>query len=124
MKDSCNVELSEQGQKEAEKILSYFKNRMIDITSEVFGDIEIKTIPHIETDAWLNYKETLRLVTSSEYASKFNDAECLWAKGFRALILKEHKDEIIELLNQDNLKKIKQLESDLAYERQRKRDYY
>ena len=102
------IELSEQGQKDAEEIYKSFAKRIKSLCDEALGELEVNCLPHLETDAWTNYREELRIELAHEYKySKFKDD---WAKDLRRAILIENKEELVSLLNKDLVVRCKRLE--------------
>jgi len=95
-------------EKDAQEYLDSFKIKMKKIADECMAELYVNCLPYVETDAWINYRETLRLEIAHEYKySKFRDN---WAKDLRRAILVENKEELISLLNQDLVERCKRLE--------------
>jgi hypothetical protein len=91
------VKLSESAEKEAAKILNRFASKMHDLASEILGDIGVKTLLHIETDAWMNYRSELRSELGRACmteAQTIRTSETAWAKQIRDAIYLENKDEV------------------------------
>lgn len=99
---------SEEIEKDGAEYLNKFALRMKELAAEIIGDIEVKTLPHIETDAWTNYREALR--TDLEHEYKYSQFKSEWAVNFRRVVFKENRDEISKLISDDILKRIKVLE--------------
>lgn len=98
-------------EKDAQEYLDIFKEKMKKIADECIGELYVNCLPYIETDAWTNYREALRIELEHEYKySKFKDT---WAKDLRRAILVENRDEIVHLLNQDLVEKCKRMEETL-----------
>ena len=93
---------------DAEEFLLKFKSRMKAVAEEVMGDLYVNCLPYIETDAWTNYREKLRLELEHEY--KFSTFKQEWAQKFRRAVFVENREEISKLIAQDILKRIKHLE--------------
>jgi hypothetical protein len=98
----------EKIEKEGAEYLSLFATKMRDLAAEIIGEIEVKTLPHIETDAWTNYREALRLELEREY--KYSHFKKEWATEFRRAVFVENREEISKLISEDILKRIKHLE--------------
>ena len=95
-------------QKEGQEYLKLFADKMRDLASEIIGEIEVKTLPHIETDAWTNYRECLRSELEHDYKySKFKEP---WATNFRKTVFVENREELAQLISKDILDRIKHLE--------------
>jgi glutathionyl-hydroquinone reductase len=93
------------------RLLAHLRDEMDEVMSKVYTDYA----PHIETDAWTNYREYIwkelegglyKTVTDSEAGHR--------AKQIRAMIFQEHKDALVAALNQDLLKQISDLKQELA----------
>jgi hypothetical protein len=95
-------------QSDADEYINIFALKMRDLASEIIGEIEIRTLPHIETDAWTNYRECLRLELEHEY--KFSKFKQPWATNFRRAVFVENREEISHLISKDILERIKHLE--------------
>lgn len=93
---------------DAEEFLLKFKSRMKAVTEEVMGELYVNCLPYIETDAWTNYREKLRLELEYEY--KFSTFKQEWAQNFRRAVFVENREELSKLIAQDILKRIKHLE--------------
>lgn len=93
---------------EAEQVLNSFKDKMNKIAEETMADITCKYIPHIENDAWTNYRESLRSDLEHLYVTDRFRAD--WATNLRRRIFQENREEMTALLNKDLLDRIKVLE--------------
>lgn len=98
----------EKIKQDAEEWLSIFAKRMKDLASEIIGEIEVGTVPHLETDAWTNYREALRIELEHDY--RFSKFKSDWATNFRRAVFVENREEISKLITEDILKRIKELE--------------
>lgn len=93
---------------DSQNYIDKFRLRMKDVVDEIFGELYVNVIPYIETDAWTNYREALRIELEHEYKyTKFKDD---WATNFRRAVFVENREEISKLIEQDILKRIKHLE--------------
>jgi len=93
---------------DADEYINIFAQKMRDLASEIIGEIEVNTLPHIETNAWTNYRECLRLELEHEY--KYSKFKQPWATNFRRAVFVENKEEISALISKDILDRIKHLE--------------
>lgn len=93
---------------DAQTFLDSFKEKMRKIQDETLGELYANVLPYIETDAWTNYREALRLDLAHEY--KFKTFREPWAVNLRRAIFVENREELAKLINQDLLKRIKELE--------------
>lgn len=101
--------LSEEGEKQAEQFINSFKKKMKDCADEILGEIYVNLIPHIQTDAWMNYRNDMRSELEREYF-KTNDwlkSEEIWACNLRKAFYKQFKDELIDA-------RVKDLEKEVA----------
>lgn len=92
-----NIKLAEAAEKQAHQILNRFASKMRDLAEEIIGDVEVQTIPHIETDAWMNYRSNLRSELQRvcmDEAKQIRTSEQAWAKNIRDAIYKENVEEI------------------------------
>lgn len=99
---------AEKLQKDTDQFIEKFRLRMKDVVDEVFGQAYVDVLPHIETDAWTNYREYLRSELEHEY--KFSRFKEPWAINFRRAVFVENREEISKLISGDILKRIKELE--------------
>lgn len=106
----------EQLNKDAQEFLDSFKKKMHDICDETLGELYANCMPYIETDAWFNFREAMRMELSHEYKhSTFKDK---WAVDLRRAIFVENREELAKLLDRDLLERIKVLEDRVKeYER-------
>lgn len=98
----------ERLKEDTEIAMSKFKSDMEKAMNECLGKVYVDVLPHIETDAWTNYREALRLELSHEY--KYTRFREPWAKDLRRAIFVENREELSFLLNQDIIDRIKVLE--------------
>lgn len=104
-------ELTEAGKIEAQKLINKFKedakkaldNLLDDYLNNVYCDI----VPEIESDSWSNYRITI-MDAFKDYNNK--DKREYDFKEIRQKIYSENKEQINKDLDQDNLKKIEELE--------------
>ena len=110
--------LSEEGEKEAEQFMQSFKKKMHDIADEVLGEIYVNLLPHIQSDAWMNYRNDMRSELEREYF-KNNDwlkSEEIWAQNLRRAFYKQFKDELVDARVRDLEKTIEKLKEDVQYQ--------
>lgn len=101
-------ELSDKGIQDALYLIERFKSKLQIVANEEIGNLYSGLVPHIETDAWSNYREELRIELEHEYKySKFKEE---WATNFRRAVFVENREEISKLIESDILKRIKHLE--------------
>jgi len=114
-------ELPEAGQLEAQVLMDKFKANakkvLDDLLDDYLGTVYCSLCPEIESDSWQNYRNTImdgfRNYKNSELHRRYDFAE------IRKQIYKEHKVEIDKDLDQDNLKKIAELEGTIKILRER-----
>ncbi len=104
-------ELQEGGAEEAQALIDKFREALkieaANIMSSVMDEFYYDIVPHIESDAWTNYRNDL-MDGLKNYRNRKIQGEFEF-KEIRRAIFKEFKDEIIEDLNQDHLKTIESL---------------
>lgn len=100
-------------EKEAEQLIESFREKIKKAADEVLSKAYVDYVPHIESDAWLNFRNEVRHEFVKEYAT----AEVLhelhrpwaWAYSARRRIYEDNKEEIVKLLNADLLEDIEEL---------------
>ena len=104
-------ELQEGGAEEAQALIEKFRDALkieaANVMSSVMDEFYYDIVPHIESDAWTNYRNDL-MDGLKNYRNRKIQGEFEF-KEIRRAIFKEFKDEIIEDLNQDHLKTIESL---------------
>lgn len=99
--------LTEQGEKEAQRIMDSFKPRIQALVTELMDDLYCDVAYHVESDSWTNYRNDLMdgfkgyTAGSSNHPSDF--------KELRQAIYKNHKEAIVGDLNQDLIDENKKL---------------
>lgn len=106
--------LSEQGLREFEAVLDTFKKRMVSAVNEAIDGVYVELPMWIETDSWSN----LRMHILGGFNDYTRYRGMYDFKQLRALILRDHREEIIDDLNKDHLERIKELEDQLKRERE------
>lgn len=96
-------------QKEAQEFIDSFKIKLQEIINIALGEAYVNLMPYIETDAWTNYREALRLELEHEY--KFSKFKSEWAKDFRRAVFVENRDEMQKLIKSDMYERLKFLEN-------------
>ena len=103
--------LPEAGGEEAQKLIDGFKKLLVKAAEEALGDLYCGLIPHIESDSWANYR--------NEMMDGFRNCDNRLIQGeydfkeIRQQILKHHRKDIINDLNQDLLEENKKLKEDV-----------
>lgn len=110
--------LTEQGEKEAQAFLDNFKLRMSKLVDEVMSEAYVDCMPYIESDSWLNFRNA-----AISWVQGYKELSGYDASAVREAILKNHREQIINDLNQDHLKRIKWLEEALERERDLRRRF-
>lgn len=116
-------QMTEEQLKLCERLIEKFKGQLKSAAEDALSTVYVDVMPHIESDTFLNFKSQAMSVIRG-YATK--DATMIGdysGQKIRAKIFEEHRVEIIELLNQDHLCKIKELQEDLKREREYNRRY-
>ena len=103
--------LSEEAKLEAQQLIDNFKVKMYDamkgVCEEVLDEFYYDVVPYIESDGWTNFRNEL-LDGFKNYHNKKIQAKYDFAE-IRKAIYENHKEEIINDLNQDLVKEIKRL---------------
>ncbi len=107
-------ELTEEGKKQAQELMIKFEKTLKEsatkIISEFSTDFYCEILHEIESDHWTNYRQ--KIVNGlCDYKNKTHATYDF--KLIREAIYRQHKEEITKDLNQDLLKKIKELEDQL-----------
>ena len=91
-------------------LIAEFRKRITGAANEVIQNVYTDFVPHIESDAWTNYRELLRREMEGGWYKRTNDTlEGRWARAVRDMILREHRADIIAELNQDLVAENKEL---------------
>jgi NADPH-dependent 7-cyano-7-deazaguanine reductase QueF-like protein len=108
-------ELEGNGAQQAAELMVRFEESMkkavIKIIEDYSTDFYTKYIPHIQSDAWSNYRLSI-LNTLKNYPAVKADFP-YDAQSIRKAIYENHKQEIVNDLNQDLLKEIEELKIQL-----------
>ena len=115
-------ELSEEGEKEAQTLIDKFKEELKKVADEAIGDLYCDIACHISSDSWSNYRNEM-MAGFRNYDNRKVQGEYDF-KEIRQAILKEHRDDIIEDLNQDMLKEIERLKEQIAFSNRLRENHY
>ena len=105
--------LSEEGEKEAQKLIDAFKAKITEIAEETIQELYTDVALYIESDSWGNFRNEI-MDGFRNYDNRKIQGEYDF-KEIRQSILKNHKDEIIKDLNQDSLEEIKTLKDQIEH---------
>jgi hypothetical protein len=118
MDERLYPELTEEGAKEAQKVIDQFKDRirkqMVSMIDEILGDFYVDVLPHIESDSWTNFRSSI-ISGMSAYSPNLGSYD---RKRIREAIYRDHREEIIKDLNQDLIDEVESLKSQLDIARQ------
>lgn len=92
-------ELTEQGREEAQKIMDSFKPRLTKLMEEVLSDLYTDVSYYVDSDHWTNYRNALMDGFKGYGGGKPNHE--YEYKELRQAIYTNHKEEIVNDLNQD-----------------------
>jgi hypothetical protein len=92
-------ELTEQGKEEAQKIMDSFKPKLAMLLNEVMGDLYTDVSYYVDSDHWTNYRNALMDGFKGYGGGKANHEYDY--KDLRQAIYNNHKEEIVNDLNQD-----------------------
>ncbi len=112
-------ELTALGALEAQRLIDRFKNKLVILSNEILGDLYSDVAVHIESDSWTNYRNKM-VEGFCEYDTSRDGRDY---KMLRAKILSEHRESIIQDLNQDLLKEIESLKMQLMQQREIAQNY-
>ena len=103
-------ELQEAAQKEAQRLLNKFGEKLKDVAGEIIGNFYANIVPYIESDTWSNFRNQLM-----DGFKNYNNRKIQFAHDFaeiRKQIFEQFKDEIIKDLNQDMVDEIEKLKKE------------
>lgn len=114
------MELEEHRKEHLKKFMEHNTKVIGDKISEMLEsfwvDLYQNHAVHIDTDAWTNYREYLKMeLKGGFYKSVTEDKDGHWAKGCRDMIFFEHKDELVKCLNEDLVKEIAALKESINH---------
>lgn len=113
-------DLSDAAQKEAVELIEHFKTQLSKAAEDAISNLYTDVLPWIESDAWGNFRLAL-MKGLCDYGNRRLQGEHDF-KDIRQAILKEHRADIIDDLNQDSLDKITKLEATIEMLQERNRD--
>ena len=105
-------ELPEAAQEEAQALIDRFKEEIRKAADEAIGDLYVKVMPYIESDTWQNFRNEL-LDGFKDYRNRKIQGEYDF-KTIRQQILKHHREDIVNDLNQDLLDEVTELQEEIA----------
>lgn len=108
--------LPEQGEQEAQKLIDSFKERIKKAADEVISEFYCDTAMYIESDSWMNFRNEIMEGFKNYDNRKIQNLYDF--KTIRQSILKHHRADIIDDLNQDHLEEIESLKKQLAASRE------
>jgi hypothetical protein len=95
----------EEFEKESQAYMDYAKEKIKKIANEAIDDIYINIVPNAYGDALTNFRNSMMEEIVKTKPSKFD----YQGSRLRELIWKSHKDELVNLLNEDLLKENERL---------------
>ena len=104
-------ELNEDGKNEAQKLIDDFKEQLRLAASDVLGTLYCDVAPHIESDSWTNYRNSM-MDGFKNYGNRKIQGDHDF-KQIRQAIFREFHDEIIQDLNQDLVEENKSLKDQI-----------
>lgn len=111
-------ELSEKGNQDALHLVERFKAKLQKCADETISDLYCHLLPHIETDAWTNYRGQLQSVLQNKYVTaETATSEDAWAKLIREAIFVQYRTELEQGIIADLQKRILFLEECLNQRR-------
>ena len=106
-------ELSEEGAKEAQALVTDFKRVLRKAAEDAIGDLCCHVAPYIETDSWTNFRNELM-----DGFRTYDNRKIQAAYDFREIrqaILKHHREDIIDDLNADMVEEIAKLKEHIEW---------
>ncbi len=104
-------ELTEAGKQEAVELIESFKVRLMEVATDVIGDLYCDIVQYIESDSWINFRNELmsglRNYANRRIASEYD------FKAIRQQVFEDFREEIIKDLDQDNLEEIDGLKKEV-----------
>ena len=105
--------LTEAGEKEAQAVIDRFKESMKKVADEAIADLYCDVANYIESDSWTNFRNEI-MEGFKNYDNRKIQGEYDF-KEIRQAILKNHREDIIDDLNQDMLKEIDDLNKHIVF---------
>ena len=117
-KTSQDTELLE---KHYEELSERLRKELQGTIDEAFSTVIAEYMPFVGSDLYANLLTQYGDWLTRDYSRVGAEFGKYTAKELRQRILRDHKDELVADLNQDNLKRIEELESQLAREQELRR---
>ena len=108
--------LPEAGAQEAQELIERFKQQLKTAAEFAIADLYTDILPHIESDAWTNYRNQM-MEGFKDYDNRKIQGEHDF-KALRQQIYREFRDDIIKDLDQDNLEEIERLKREIEHLRE------
>lgn len=105
-------ELPEAGREEAGALVERFKVQLKKAAEEVLGGLYTDVVCHIESDSWTNYRNAM-MDGFKDYRNRLVQGEYDF-RAIREKIYSEFRADIIKDLDQDNLKRIEDLQKEVS----------
>lgn len=105
-------ELTDQGKEEAAKVLKGLEESFYKAAENAISKLYCDYLPHIETDAWQNYRNAVERQLGSEI-QKHLTSTATWAVNMRKIIYEQHRDELEKGIIADLERRIEELENDV-----------
>ena len=107
-------ELTEQGKKEAQRIMDSFKPMITKLVEDILSDLYTNVSYYVESDHWDNYRNALMdgFMGYGNRHHKHDFAE------LRQAIYENHKERIVKDLNQDLVEEIENLKQQIKWYRE------
>lgn len=115
-------ELPEAAKEEAQELVDKFKLALEKAAKDVLSTLYTDVAVHIESDSWTNFRNEL-MEGFKNYDNRKIQSEYDF-KEIRQAILKEHRADIINDLNQDLVKENEDLKKRVEQLEQDRRDYF
>lgn len=113
-------ELNEEGQKQSQIIIDFFKEKLVKVAQEAISQLYMDIGCYIESDSWTNYRNSL--MDGLKNYNNRKDHHYPYDE-IRKQIFKEFREDIIKDLNQDLLKEVEELKKTIKYYQDNQRRY-
>lgn len=104
-------QLTEEGEKEAQRLIDSFKEKMKVAVEEVLSELYCDVAIYIESDSWGNFRNEIMSGFKNYNNRKIQNEYDF--KKIRQAILKEHRQDIIKDLDQDMIGEIERLKAQI-----------
>lgn len=103
-------------EKEAVALIEEFRTKMRETAEDILSNVYVDLLPHIESDAWLNFRNSVReevqgSIIVDALSTEYGPYSFGWET--RKKIFEEHREDLIQAINLDHLAEIERLKQEL-----------